>query len=190
MFEERFEHRLLGLQHIYDLRGDDVDLKADIRKYSERQKLQDEKDLLGIFVSGHPLERHAKTVDWDNLMEKEKVETAVSIMDFKEFKTKKGDMMASLTVETLEGEKRMVLFPQQYKDIQGFLMPDLIVKIRVYMKTNYQRNQKDFIIDAIKIPKRANKHILDKFKRDTEETVSPTESLENVLTNTINEVPF
>jgi len=185
---EEFDNRMEGLQEIYRLRGDDDDLKWDIKAYTPKIKLEKEKARLGIFVSGHPLERHAQNVSWDHLQDNEVVETAGIVIDFREIFTKREEWMAVVNFETLEGPRRMVIFPDTYKKIQGQLATDLIVKLKVYMKTNYMRNERDIVVKDVAIPKRVNKEVL--AKQAVINSDSPTESLEEALTLPQNIVPF
>ena len=180
LIEDVFNTRIEALQHLYKLRGDADDLTAEIKAYTPKIKLEHEKALLGLFVSGHPLERHADTVNWESLMDGERVQTAGIIVDFKEFKTKRDEMMAVINFDTLEGPKRMVAFPKTYEKIRGKLAPDLIVKLEVYLKTDYQRNERSIIIHSGNIPKRVNKEVLSKMQSINSD--SPTEFLEQSLT--------
>lgn len=153
-------NRMELLQLLYFLRGDKDDLSDEIKNFSTRLQLEYEKEFLGLYLSGHPLAEHAQPVRWDMLADYEKVDTAGYITSFKEIQTRKGEPMAMLNVETMEGNKRMVIFPSVYKDVQGQLQKDLIIKVRVYKKYNPQYDEHSIIVDKITIPKRANKHLL------------------------------
>lgn len=175
-----YDSRLHGLQEIFKLRKDKDDLSWEIATYSEKAKLDAEKDLLGIYVSGHPLDRHADPVNWEGLIDNERVQTAGMVISYKQFVTKRGEDMAIVEVDTLEGPKTIVMFPDVYKKVQGMLAPDVIVKLDVYYKTNYQRNTRDIIVKDAKIPKRINKGVLQTLQ-PLENPAEALEQMNNIL---------
>lgn len=175
-----YDSRLHGLQEIFKLRKDKDDLSWEIATYSEKAKLDAEKDLLGIYVSGHPLDRHADPVNWEGLMDNEKVETAGMVISYKEFMTKRQELMAIVDVDTIEGPRTVVMFPDAYQKVQGMLAPDIIVKMTLYYKTNYQRNTRDLIVKDTKIPKRINKQILQTLQ-PLENPMEALEQMNNIL---------
>lgn len=151
------KNRMDILQYLYHLRGDKEDLYQEIESFTDKKKLEYEKELLGLYVSGHPLEGYAQPVFWDGLADYQKVETAGRILSFREITTKSGEPMAFLTVDTLEGPKEMVIFSKAYKEVQGQLEQGLIIKIRVYLKYDPRYDKRSIIIDKISVPKRINK---------------------------------
>lgn len=183
MEEEGIDNRLLVFEHLLATRGDvDENLTLELSKYTHKQKLEDEKEFLGIFVSGHPLERHTYPVNWEGLNDKEVVDTAAIVLEVKEIFTKKEQWMAILSVDTMEGPKRFVVFPDTYGKARGTLVKDLIIKVKVYFNTNWQRNERDIIVKDIAIPKRINKEVLSKLQNKINND-SPTQSLEDMLSD-------
>ena len=154
------ENRVRILETIYLIRGDKDDLTGEIKDYTDKVKLEHEKTLLGLYVSGNPLDGIAKPVNWDFLGDFENVDTGGIITSFKIIKTRKGDEMAFINVDTLEGNKRMVLFPQTYETVVGQLKKDLTVKLTCYTKYDPQYDERSILVKKITIPKRINKHLL------------------------------
>jgi DNA polymerase III alpha subunit len=74
--------------------------------------------------------------------------------------TKRGDKMAFINVDLLEGNKRMVLFPDVYATVADQLKKDLVVKVTCYTKYNPQYDERSILVKKITIPKRVNKHLL------------------------------
>lgn len=88
-------------------------------KKSER--LAWEKDLLGFYVSEHPLDGLGKywQTKYDlisNLKEEESVKVAGMITSYRKIMTKKGDPMLILSIEDPSGEIEVTIFPRTYAE--------------------------------------------------------------------------
>jgi DNA polymerase-3 subunit alpha len=59
--------------------------------------------------------------------------------------------MAFLTVDTLEGQRSLTLFPSNYEPIKHALVRSMLLKVGVKRQINWQRNQKDYIINILLI---------------------------------------
>jgi DNA polymerase-3 subunit alpha len=153
-------NRMDILQQLYLIRGDKDDLSDEINGFTDKVKLEAEKELLGLYVSGNPLKDVGKPVNWDYLGDYENVDTGGVITSFKVMDTKRGDKMAFINVDLLEGNKRMVLFPDVYATVADQLKKDLVVKVTCYTKYNPQYDERSILVKKITIPKRVNKHLL------------------------------
>jgi DNA polymerase-3 subunit alpha len=96
---------------------------SDTPEWDERDKLQQEKDVLGFFLSGHPLlaYRHEIRRLRLNTIEQCKamgngspVRVAVIVPSYKPHMTKKGDMMAFCQVEDMTGSGEVTMLPNVY----------------------------------------------------------------------------
>jgi DNA polymerase-3 subunit alpha len=154
-------HRMQILQYCYGLRGEKEDITELVKEFNEKKKLEYEQELLGIFISGHILDGYTKPINWDNMADEHPFDTAGIITSFKETVTRKGDAMAFVNIETLEGSRRIVLFPTVYIDIAGQLEKDLILKLTLYKKYDPKFDERSYIVKRITIPKRINKSILE-----------------------------
>lgn len=89
------------------------------------QKLDDEKELLGVFVSGHPTdfyEAKEKYIEISETVEGEKATLYGIITDVKKVVTKKKqEEMAFVTLDTKYGSIQAVCFPKNYKEISSLL---------------------------------------------------------------------
>jgi DNA polymerase-3 subunit alpha len=103
---------------------------------SEKEALAWEKELVGVYVSAHPLQR--MTVDLVNVvthsaseiteeLDKSAVVIAGMITDARPLTTKKGDTMAFVRLEDLQGAVEVTVFPQLYKDQRALWAADKIV---------------------------------------------------------------
>lgn len=164
---EDFNNRFEYLAYIMQLRGEqpDAELVEAIAKYTDRAKFEKEREVLGLYVSGHALSRYAEPTDWEGLDEATHF-TVVSINEVRKVKTRKGDWMAFLKVDTLEGERSLTLFPSHFATVEEGLVPGMLIKVGIKGKMNWQRNQKDFIIGSITIPKKINKDIWKKIEKE------------------------
>lgn len=157
---EETPNRYAFLNDIFTARGVEMD-EEDMEKlhsYQEKFKYEKEKEVLGTYVSGHVLDRVAVPTDWD-LLDEALHSTSVVLQNAHIIRTKKGDQMAFLTVDTLEGEQKLILFPKQFDTVKEALVPGMILQVSIRMQMNWQRNSKDFIIHTVRAPKRINKHL-------------------------------
>ncbi len=119
--------------------------------WDESQRLQNEKDVLGFYVSGHPLGKYAEklrnlpgVVDTQTALEMTPVantgrrdaqnETEISIagilMGVRVAKSRKGDLYAQAALEDLTGKIELICFPEAYKKLAEKLKIDVPVLVR------------------------------------------------------------
>ncbi len=139
---------------------------TDAPKYDPLERLKQEKEQLGFYVSGHPLEEYSDIIDYYTSASTQtlvahpvdsEVFVAGMITDVKNLTTKKGDPMAVITFEDLEGAIEIVIFPEAYKTA-GDLVEGRVVWIRGKVNQNgrsrrgedeIQREQRQIQADAI-----------------------------------------
>ncbi len=104
-----------------------------VQAWSEQQRLAYEKESLGFYITGHPLDKHRKeleryaTVDLGRLGELsdgQDVKVAGIKQSVKEINTKKGDRMAFLTLEDLHGSVELIIFADIFKEAAGKISSD------------------------------------------------------------------
>ena len=112
--------------------------------YEPLERLKLEKQQLGFYVSGHPLQEYTDIINYytsatTQTLGAHPVETTVSvagmITEVKNLTTKKGDSMAVIGFEDLEGSIEVVVFPEAYKNA-GDLFEGRIVWIEGPVKIN------------------------------------------------------
>lgn len=110
--------------------GNNYGTLPDIPEWDEKLKLGYEKESLGFYISGHPLARVKEaikrfaSIDTASLSEcndKEEVRICGIVSGLKELTTKKGDRMAFVTLEDLNGFVEMVVFPEVYAESRDLL---------------------------------------------------------------------
>lgn len=111
----------------------------DIPEWPESQILAFERELLGFYVTKHPLSKYEKTLknyataSTDTLSEfrdQEEVTLGGVVDAVKEITTKKGDRMGFLTFQDLSGSCEIVVFPELYKSSAALVKKDATIFIR------------------------------------------------------------
>ena len=96
----------------------------DIEEWEEKEKLAYEKESLGFYISGHPLNRYDKILDkfttTDTLTLKESpdkcgVRIGGMVRSNKTIRTKKGDPMSFILLEDRSGSVEVIVFPAVYE---------------------------------------------------------------------------
>ena len=112
---------------------------ADAPPWSEAERLAFEKESLGFFISGHPLERfRAELAQWASATTGSLAQQAANgevtvgglVTALRLIKTKKGDRMASFVLEDLEGSVETLVFPEAYKKAGARLADDQVVLVK------------------------------------------------------------
>lgn len=105
----------------------------DIPEWPMEQLLAFEKETLGFYVSGHPLNRFADELEKfskksisELTSEARSVECQVAgiVTDLRTRRTKKGDLMAVFTLEDLSAAVETIVFPNSYTKFEPYLTAD------------------------------------------------------------------
>jgi len=106
---------------------------APVRDYPPTEKLRLEKELVGFYLSDHPLKQLAHQVkllspvalgNLEEMADKAKVSAIVMVPELRQVNTRKGDRMAVLQLEDLTGSCEAVVFPKSYARLADHLMVD------------------------------------------------------------------
>lgn len=129
-------------------------------EFDEDLKLAMEKETLGFFVSGHPLEkwrdlleRHAtcSTVKLGTLENDSQVLAGGVVISIKRVVTKKQQMMGFIDLEDLEGHVEVVVFPKVFDASIGFVKEEAVVMIKGKLQIKEQDEDEPDILPVIKI---------------------------------------
>jgi len=110
----------------------------DLPEWDEDQLLKHEKELIGFYITSHPLARYAEgmtrfsTASTDRLSEvadTKEVKLCGIIGTVRQTMTKRGDRMAYLTLEDLLGTVEVIVFPDLYKTAAALVTPDSVVQV-------------------------------------------------------------
>ena len=110
----------------------------DVEEWKDSHRLMMEKEALGFYISGHPLNEYKKkfielsvtsTADLQDVYDKRDVIIGGIIRDCKRIQTKKGDPMGYLNVEDIYGNIEVVVFPELFQEAQDLLSQETPVII-------------------------------------------------------------
>lgn len=140
-----------------------LDIGADIPK---TQQLIWEKDLLGVYVSGHPLDEYQDEMSKrpsissikQAVSEKQEIAvlrlkgelvTAGMIVDVRELMTKKGDRMAFVILADQKDQIEMVVFPKTYTELRSILVIGACIAIKG--KLSIRNDEPSIAVDKAKL---------------------------------------
>jgi DNA polymerase-3 subunit alpha len=123
---------------------DDLGITGDnlppIPEFSPKEKLALEKEMVGLYISGHPLDQYrlilenlrgvVPLAELGELGERREVSIAGMISSVRAIYTKKGRPMSFLKVEDFTGEVEVVVFSDIHERCQSDLQEDRVVLIK------------------------------------------------------------
>lgn len=164
--QSRARDRAIGQGNLFDMMGsvdtpdsngfDSAPKAPAVEDLPPQEKLKLEKDLLGFYVSDHPLKsvhQAARVLAPINLgdLEDQPDNTTVSavamIAGIKPVTTKKGDRMAILQLEDLSGQSEAVVFPKSFQRIGEMLSED--ARLMVWGKVDRRDDRVQLIVDDV-----------------------------------------
>lgn len=114
-----------------------------------------EKETLGFYLSGHPLDEFAekisrltklKDIASGKIKDGKKIKVGGMIMDAKRFSTKKGDFMAFITLEDFSASLKVIIFPSVFERCMNLIVPDEIIIVSGKVQ---QDNEKNILADKV-----------------------------------------
>lgn len=120
--------------------------------------LQNEKDLLGLYVTGHPLDNYREKIEKlgksiisikEDGKQNDIVICAGIITDIRDVYTKAGDHMAIVKMADFTGTIELAVFPRTYKDVSDILVKENCIAIKG--KVNIRNDEKSIALESIKI---------------------------------------
>lgn len=126
-------------------------------KAKKEDKLSWEKELLGLYISGHPLDNFREKIEKNGINFKKLQETGYQNMNVvsaaiidgvRKVITKKGSQMAFIKLSDLYGSIEAVAFPDTFREFANILVEDKTVAFRG--KLNIRDGEKSITIESIK----------------------------------------
>ena len=115
----------------------------DCEEYSQDLLLQQEKDVSGLFLSGHPMDQYREVIervnnttigrlisDEEEHKDNQVVSMVCTIVKLKFFTTKSNDVMAFTTIEDLTGTMEALIFPKVLMDANALVKENAVVILR------------------------------------------------------------
>jgi len=110
-----------------------------ISEWDERQRLLFEKESLGFYISGHPLGRYedllekftnADTLSLKEIDDGKTIRAGGIVLNIKTILTKKGEPMAFVNIEDLQGAVEIIVFPSTYAKVADTLSEDMPILVQ------------------------------------------------------------
>ena len=111
----------------------------DVPEWDEMERLNHERELMGIYLSGHPLDRHREVLDGvdfapaahlADLAGGTPVQILALVRAIRAITTKRGDRMAFVTVEDYTGSAELLVFSETFEKHRDALQRDRALCIR------------------------------------------------------------
>ena len=169
MVNQEKKSAMTGQMSLLDFLGEEEKKEFDVSypkvsEYTKEEMLSYEKEVLGVYVSGHPLEdyqdmmsRNITAVTNDFLPDSESGETVAKdqiyytlggMVSAKTVKmTKNNQNMAFITLEDLLGTIEVVVFPKVYEQYRSVLEPDS--KIFVYGRASISEDEGKLLLEKV-----------------------------------------
>ncbi|UFJ41517.1 DNA polymerase III subunit alpha [Brevibacillus humidisoli] len=149
----------------------DPSVYPDVPPFSRNQQLKEERELLGVYLSGHPLDDYphltnrAGVQQISRLSETEKnqhVKVVGMIAEVKRIQTKKGDPMAFLTIEDRTSAVEVVVFPQVFAAHHDLLDREklVVLEARVDVQEETIKLLASRLWDAATLPRPSTETVL------------------------------
>ena len=205
------KNNMAGQLTLFDLVGEEQKSEFDIPlpsvgEYTKEMMLSFEKEVLGIYVSGHPLEEYEelwkkhitnKTTDflWDEetgsikAAEASRVTVGGMIVDKKIKYTKNNQIMSFLGLEDLVGNMEIVVFPKVYEKYSSKLVEEGKVFVTGRVQADDERDGKiicESIMSFDEVPKKLwikfpSKEVFLSLEKQVMEILKPWEGSDQVI---------
>jgi DNA polymerase-3 subunit alpha len=142
----------------------------DIPEWNNEKLLAAEKEMVGFYISGHPLDKYdneLKELVDDNLLKlaaskhERQVRVGGLVRLYKEHKSKKKERMAFITLEDLTGSIEVIVFPRLFADCSDLLTSNEPLIIQGKLQTD-EENSAKIIADTVDSLQGARKKFTEK----------------------------
>ena len=158
---ESGQHGLFGVFHQEEAHHQN-DKLPEIPDWDEHTRLANEKEILGFFITGHPLEKYReKLQDFQALStteisgmksstgKDESITTAGIITNVRVLKSKRGEFYAQGMLEDMAGSIDMLVFPEAYRKLQEKVKLEVPVLVRGGVRIEEGANPKLTVNDIV-----------------------------------------
>jgi DNA polymerase-3 subunit alpha len=156
---ESGQHGLFGVFQQEETQPD-ADKLPDTPDWDEHMRLAAEKEILGFFITGHPLDKYREKLEDLGALstsdlgamkastgKDETLCTAGIITNLRVLKSKRGDFYAQAALEDLTGSIEMLVFPDAYKKLQEKVKMEVPVLVRGGVRIEEGANPKLTVSD-------------------------------------------
>ena len=139
------KEQLSGQTDLFSMMGDGavvmeqpgVDITPAPARHTEKERLMWERELMGLYVSSHPLDSYEEyfaeqTLPFDNItpeIDGQSVTVGGIIAAVRAIVTKSGSKMAFVRLENKVSELEVIVFPSTYEQIGSSLVQDAVIRV-------------------------------------------------------------
>ena len=129
---------LFGFAGVDDMRVElTIELMNAPKQHTDKERLTWERELLGLYVSAHPLDKYVKYFEEQTQplsqvqpnTDGQKVTIGGIVIDVRTILTKSGTKMAFVKMEDKTSEGEVIIFPNLFSEINEMLKIDTVLKI-------------------------------------------------------------
>jgi len=169
-----------------------------IKPWSEQRRLQEEKDTLGLYLSGHPIQEYLPEIQRMtknriiNLRADKGAQTVIGLIhDMRIIKSKRGDTIAILTLDDRSARIEVSLFGEVYDSCRDMLSKDIVIVVEGVVSLDEYSGNSQIQIRARKVTsfKEARQQLVRNITLDLQHENMPVESL-HILQNILLEYSF
>ncbi|GGH86732.1 DNA polymerase-3 subunit alpha [Pullulanibacillus pueri] len=122
-----------------------------------KERLYFEKEALGLYLSAHPLDRYHHLLSQlviDQIVEiatapvNKSIQLAAMIEDVRQIRTKKGQLMAFITLSDQTGTLDAVMFPKSYEPLKDLFVKGELLLVKGNLDRKGGAEQKQFIVQT------------------------------------------
>jgi DNA polymerase-3 subunit alpha len=131
-----------GQTDLFGMMGDAAEIPVPEMKkapsqYTDKEQLLWERELMGLYISSHPLDRYDKYFE-EQCMPCNEIKPTIDgatvivggiITALRTIVTKSGSKMAFVKIEDKTGEMEVIVFPRTYETVGNLLAVDTVVKV-------------------------------------------------------------
>jgi DNA polymerase-3 subunit alpha len=160
---ESGQHGLFGVFQQEEMQANE-DRLPDTPDWDEHTRLAAEKEILGFFITGHPLDKYREKLEELHALstaemaamksstgKDESLTTAGIITNLRVLKSKRGEFYAQGSLEDLAGSIEMLVFPEAYRKLQEKVKIEVPVLVRGGVRIEEGANPKLTVNDIISL---------------------------------------
>lgn len=159
----RKESERFGQISLFDMQEEESLGNFDMEKIDDfglREKLQFERQLLGFFFSGHPMDEYREIWERSVMLDLSRPDHFISgqkknllgmVSSVHSIVTKRGEPMAFVTIEDFNGSLELIIFPKVWTKVRPLVEVDAILGFTGKIDTS--KGDPKFLVDEVKEPK-------------------------------------
>lgn len=173
--------------------------KEQVPDYTLEEKLEQEEQYIGTYLSGHPLEEYdqikaAKQLRAVQELEvNQKANVLLYVKDIRTIRTKKGETMAFLEASDESGDISLTLFPRTYRQVSKILAVNTVYYVEGKVERSTYNQELQLLVETLILAKDFATRMSSKkyYLRVTKELDSPEvrQELKELLKNNLGNIP-